>query len=212
MSKALFSKIITELQSIHFEGRVSFSFYNEPLLAKDLDFFIAEVKNNLPKVHLLLYTNGTLLTLERLYQLIELGVKSFVVTRHENESDYLFEQTFSKLPDEIKLKHIKYQTSSDLKLTNRGGLLPHIVKEDFESNLPCLIPNNMLTITNQGSIVPCFEDFHQVHTMGNLNEQSILDIWNSTKYKLFRKQLLLGMRDQFSVCSNCNRNEMIGIN
>lgn len=211
MSKDLFALILNQLQSIDYAGRISFSFYNEPLLVLDLEFYAAEVKAHLPKSNILLYTNGTLLSLSRLESLISAGIETFVVTKHEGEEDFIFDQTLKLLTPEKRNKYIKYLAHTDLKLTNRGGLVGHVKKEVDSSNLPCLIPLHMLTITNQGTVIPCFEDYHQVHSMGTIGENTLEEIWNSKAYVTLRKKLLLGLRKDYDVCSKCNRIEMLGV-
>jgi radical SAM protein with 4Fe4S-binding SPASM domain len=211
MTHETFEVIISQLQSVNYNGRISFSFYNEPLLSKDLEFFSKQIKNKLPKTNILLYTNGTLLTKLKFDSLVNSGVDHFVVTKHEGEINYIFEKTLSVLSPEIIQKHISYKSYSDLKLTNRGGLIPDVQKKFETIDLPCTIPLHMMTITNQGTVVPCFEDYHQVHAVGNLREKTLSDIWNSIEYNTFRKKLLLGKRCDYSVCSKCNRSETLGV-
>jgi radical SAM protein with 4Fe4S-binding SPASM domain len=211
MSKELFDKILVQLKAINYQERISFSFYNEPLLSPDLDYFSREVKKYLPKTNLLIYSNGSLLTKSKLDNLISAGVDYFVITKHENEENFVFDQTLRDLSSDFVQKYIQYQSHTELKLTNRGGLLPKIVKTIETINLPCTIPLHMMTITNQGSIIPCFEDYHQVHSMGNVNLNSLEEIWSSKEYSEFRKKILFGMRRNYEVCSKCNRTEMLGI-
>lgn len=210
MSKDTFSLILQQLQEFDYSGRISFSFYNEPLLVAELPDYVREVKRLLPRCHALIYTNGTLLTDVRLRELLNAGVDSFVVTKHESEKNYIFDEVFANLSSDVK-KHVRYQSHLDLKMTNRGGLLPGISKEDNYLDKPCSIPLQMMTITNQGTVIPCFEDYHQVHSMGSIHQKSLKDIWNSSEYVLLRKKLLMGMRRDYEVCSKCNRNEMLGV-
>ena len=69
----------------------------------------------------------------------------------------------------------------------------------------------MITITNQGTILPCFEDYRQVNAMGSLTVDKLWEIWNKPKYNQFRKKLLLGKRSDYEVCQTCNRTESLGI-
>lgn len=211
MSKEMFNDILLQLKSVDYSGRISFSFYNEPLLVPDLNYYASEVKRLLPATNILIYTNGSLLTFEKLNDLINTGVDYFVVTKHENEKNYKFDKVYNELTVDFKKKHIRYQSHTDLKLTNRGGLLPDIQKENNFQKLPCSIPLHMMTITNKGSVVPCFEDYHQIHSMGNILSKSLDDIWNSVEYVVLRKKLLMGFRKDYDVCSKCNRNEMLAV-
>lgn len=208
MSKALYFDIISQLQEIGFSGRISYDFYNEPLLHPLISEYVAIAKNTLPKSSIEIYTNGTLLTLTKFKQLVVAGVDKFVVTRHENTVDWEFEQTYNLLSDQEK-KLVALRDHSALKLSNRGGLLKNIGPRTETTFLPCFIPDHILTITVHGHIVPCFEDFHQHNSMGNLNEKTIIEIWNSEKYIQFRKDLKLGLRHKYKSCDQCNRHEVL---
>lgn len=208
MSRPLFELIITQLQEIGFKGVMSFSFYNEPTLSSCLNEFIEIACAQLQGVFIKLYSNGSLLTIDRFQSLKKSGVGQFVITKHENVENFIFQNAFDQLSHDEK-KSVVLQSYKDLNLTNRGGVLKHITSERDLNFLPCHIPNKMLTITLEGNVIPCFEDFHQVNSMGNVKEQTIKQIWNSKKYIDFRNQLKMGMRHKNKVCKNCNRFEVL---
>jgi len=58
-------------------------------------------------------------------------------------------------------------------------------------------------ITWNGIVVPCCFDKDADHPMGNLNEQSLLQIWESKNYNEFRQELLKS-RKNIDICSNCS--------
>jgi radical SAM protein with 4Fe4S-binding SPASM domain len=211
MNPELFLKILTEIKNIGFTGRISFSFYNEPLLVKNFEDYVLQARSILPLNHFLLYTNGDLLSKSRLMDLIKNGMNEFIVTKHENSANYVFDATFESITADVKKKYLKFQNFTNLKLTNRGGLLPQIKKDQDFKKTPCSIPLHMLTITNQGTVIPCFEDYHQKNSMGNLGHHTLKEIWDSKPYIEFRKKLIMGQRCDFSVCSDCNRSEMLEI-
>jgi radical SAM protein with 4Fe4S-binding SPASM domain len=51
----------------------------------------------------------------------------------------------------------------------------------------CEYPWASMTILADGSVVPCTQDINGTWTFGNVNEQSLFDIWNSGKYRRFRE-------------------------
>lgn len=211
ISTEVFDKILSELKKIEFKGRISFSFYNEPLLSSKVELYTKKTKTELPGCNILIYTNGTLLTVDKFYSMINAGVDYFVVTKHEKETfNYEFDNTIKIIPPELLKLHVKYQNFSELKFSNRGGLI-EINSEHKSVNLPCAIPIYMITITNQGSVLPCFEDYHQLNQMGNITESSLEEIWNSEKYIVFRKTIALGLRAKYPVCSTCNRINLLDI-
>ena len=57
-------------------------------------------------------------------------------------------------------------------------------------------------ITWDGRVVPCCFDKDASYVMGNLGDQSFLEIWKSPDYQAFRKQLAQN-RKQIDICSNC---------
>ncbi len=57
-------------------------------------------------------------------------------------------------------------------------------------------------ITWDGKVVPCCFDKDAEYIMGDLNNDSFRDIWNGTKYRLFRKSILTG-RHMIEMCRNC---------
>lgn len=58
-------------------------------------------------------------------------------------------------------------------------------------------------ITWNGIVVPCCFDKDAAHPMGNLNEQSLQEIWESKNYDEFRQELLKS-RKNIDICSNCS--------
>ncbi|MEQ1879194.1 MAG: radical SAM/SPASM domain-containing protein [Bdellovibrionia bacterium] len=204
---ALFSKILLELKVLSFSGRVSYDFYNEPLLHPDFEGVVAKTRADLPKAAIVVYTNGTLLTRERLENLLSLGVTEFIVTRHEMDEGYEFDGVFESLSSSAR-ERVQYRGFRELKLTNRGGQLKHLGAEGLVL-APCHIPSMVVTVTVAGRVLPCFEDYDENLVMGNLHEESLLDIWNSGKFTRFRKDLRLGQRHAYVPCSGCNRVESL---
>jgi radical SAM protein with 4Fe4S-binding SPASM domain len=57
-------------------------------------------------------------------------------------------------------------------------------------------------ITWDGVVVPCCFDKDAKYRMGNLQEQSLREVWQQQPYQEFRQQLLKG-RDKIDICTNC---------
>jgi radical SAM protein with 4Fe4S-binding SPASM domain len=208
MSIEIYEELISQLKELEYEGRISYDFYNEPTLSPHLENYIMMAKSALPKTNIELYSNGTLISLDRFQRLNAAGVDKFIITKHEGLGTYIFEETMTKLSEE-ELSKVQYREFTELRLTNRGGVLPGIPFETEAVNLPCMIPSMMLTITVNGNVVPCFEDFYQKNQMGNIMEKKIKDIWLSDDYVSFRKKLFFGKRAEFEACKNCSRLEVL---
>ena len=133
-----------------------------------------------------------------------MGVDKFIITKHEKLPDpYHFKKLFDGMDQSLK-KHFEYRDHQQLILSNRGGTLTELT-QDQTLELPCQIPQLIMTITVKGNVLPCFEDFHQTQQMGNVLETNLLDIWKSEKYKNFRDDLKNKKRKDYSICKNCNR-------
>lgn len=57
-------------------------------------------------------------------------------------------------------------------------------------------------VTWNGKVLPCCFDKDADHIMGDLTQESFNEIWNSSKYRLFRR-VLLNDRSTIEICRNC---------
>lgn len=209
MSSDIYKKILTDLSEMNFKGKLSPTFYNEPLLSDQLEFYVEETKRILPETSIEIYTNGTLLTTDRFRSLVRLGVGKFIVTKHEGcDSSYVFEKTLKELTNEDR-EHLIYRSYREINLTNRGGLMKNVGSNASTVFMPCYLPEKRITITVKGNVVVCSEDFFQKNQMGNVMESSLLSIWKSDAYKLLRDNLRKGLRHKYEVCNDCNRWEVL---
>ena len=210
MNIALFQLIIDRLNEVNFAGRISFHLYNEPLLHPKLKDFVEITKFKLPKSTIHLYSNGTLLTTSLFSSLQQAGVDKFIITRHEKDIEspkYVFENTWKNLSD-LEKARVEYKSFDKIHFVNRGGLLSNLGSEGLHLH-PCHLPTHMLSITVDGRVLSCFEDFNENLVFGDLKEQTLLEIWNSPAYSNFRRQLKVGMRHHFKTCNGCNRRESL---
>ncbi len=210
IDRGLYTKLMSELSALGFKGRISYDFYNEPMLHSDFDGLVEETRRHLPASPIVLYTNGTKLTPERFRALVSKGLTSFIVTRHETDlgsERYVFDETYRSLTEEEKTKVI-YRDHTALRLSNRGGTLKHLGEEGLPLR-QCHVPSHIVTVTVSGNVLPCFEDFHEEMKMGSLHENTIAEIWNSEDYQLMRKQLRAGLRHTRGPCTNCNKRDVL---
>lgn len=192
MAPAVFDALTTQLADIGFDGRLSYHFYNEPLMRKDLDTLCATVSERVPRALQVLYTNGDFLNEARYARLRAAGIDYFIVTRHSG-GDYP-ERAFQIV-----------QLSEDLVLTNRGGLLADLPEAAAPTrSMPCFVPSEMLIVTVTGDVVLCYEDARREHVVGNVLDQHVLEIWRSPRYAELRRALEAGHRDILGMCSQCS--------
>lgn len=66
----------------------------------------------------------------------------------------------------------------------------------------CVTPKNVFTILLDGSVVVCCHDYNNVTCFGNLFEQDVMQIWNSSNYRQFREKIASGNAPKFCI-DNC---------
>jgi radical SAM protein with 4Fe4S-binding SPASM domain len=75
--------------------------------------------------------------------------------------------------------------------------------EKYPPNMPCPFPWQHLVIQWDGSVVPCCRDYNGAIPLGNVNETSLKEIWDSARYRLFRQSHATGRFGDNLVCRNC---------
>ena len=194
MADRIFDRLVDELAALGFAGRLSYHFYNEPLIRKDLEQLVARADARLPAARQVLFTNGDLLTHERYVALVSAGIDQFIVTRHD-------ESPIEDRPRQTVL------LPSDLDLTNRGGVLFNIPSP---LELPCHAPSEMLIVTATGDVVLCYEDARRQHIMGNIMRSTVREIWESPRFQELRALLTAGGRAAATeICAQCNNRDHV---
>ncbi len=103
---------------------------------------------------------------------------------------------------------VKFQSYTELKMTNRGGTVDAGPKGPLNL-VPCQIPAFLTVITVLGNVLPCFEDFHEELVMGNIGSSHLKDIWAGEKFQKLRQNLKIGKRHAQSPCDKCNRTQVL---
>ena len=71
------------------------------------------------------------------------------------------------------------------------------------SKMACPSPFYILVIRADGSVVPCCVAWSKELIMGNVNSNTLLEIWNGEKFEALRKAHLHGNRQSVSGCKDC---------
>jgi radical SAM protein with 4Fe4S-binding SPASM domain len=105
-----------------------------------------------------------------------------------------------------RLKDVK-EFDSKIKLPSNPGkkLKMKTLKVLGKVLLPtCPIPFLCMYIKANGDVVQCFNDWSNAHILGNVNKQSIREVFNSKKYARIRDLLLKDQLEQSVICSKCD--------
>ena len=206
MPEDLFKKILNDLRSLRFTGRISPHFYGEPLLDKRLAGLMSMAHATLPKAKLEIYTNGDLLDITLMENLYEAGVRNYVVALHgdKNENE-LNEERFGRLRKQMKTNGKAVvidliNLHNDSFLSNRGGLVnvKKVAKKVF-----CQYASNALVISTNGDVLLCCNDYLGQVSFGNVAKEALSEIWSKPGFKKIRKEISKGIF-KADICKKCS--------
>lgn len=137
----------------------------------------------------------------RKHPLLRLGMVVIPENQHEKEA---FLQKWQGKVDAVGL--VGY--------SNRGGSLNERFGNWFNpthSNV-CILPFSELFILSDGKAVLCCNDWNEEHLVGDLNHQSLQEVWSGPALQWARYLHKKRQGNQMEICKNCNywKNPTIG--
>lgn len=206
MTVELFHKIIDELSELDYAGKISLFSNNEPLLDDRILEFHSYARGRLPKAYFNLYTNGSLLNVENLQQLVKY-LNCLVIDNYNDSlqvNDSLKEvYAYLKNHHELKDKVIFSVRKQNVILYSRGGEAPN-KRGATARKAKCLLPFRQMIIRPDGKISLCCNDALGKYTLGDVNENSIREIWNGRQYMKIREEMKTNGRKNLNLCRNCD--------
>ncbi len=199
MPESLFYKIIDDLADINYEGRISPSFYGEPLLDDRIIKLLIYARNKLPKAQIIIHSNGTKITKQIYRELIDLAsINGIFITKHLPNYP---SNTLSILSSESDAKkYIRLREIGNLIIFNRGGTIEY---SETHSMKRCYFISDQIAITYKGNVV-CSNDFHSEEIYGNVTQNHLIqEIWESKQFIEKRKKLK-GGKFEAEVCKKCS--------
>jgi radical SAM protein with 4Fe4S-binding SPASM domain len=215
MPDHIFTKIVDELSSMGYAGKISLHSNNEPLLDEKIVERVRYVKRSCPDAFVFIYTNGTRLSTELAWQLIEAGIDlirvnnySDKLTLHKNIQTLVrdFESPpFAEHAAKIKIVVRKLNEV----LSNRGGAAPNKTPDQSHSyryyqSATCRYPFDQLIIRPDGKVSLCGNDSYGQVTLGDVNRQSISEIWYGEAFGRLRAELTANGRRNLPLCKTCD--------
>lgn len=208
MDEALFREIIKKLQMVNYQGSIGIYSNNEPFLDERICDFARIAKERMPQNHLYLYTNGILLTVEKFKEIMQYLDRMYI----DNYNDalklikpvkiiYDFAKNDVQYKDKVR---IRLRKLNDVLFT-RGGQAPNRITDRIEPlRFGCLLPFRQMVVRPDGKVSLCCNDALGKMTMGDLNTESIEEIWNSDQYSSIRCALTKGREGVTALCTNCD--------
>lgn len=213
MLVSLFEKIMADLQAIDFKGTIIFSAFSEPLLHQQLEDLICLAGKYCPKARAEVITNGDLLTEKRLSSLFAAGLATLCISMydgpHQLDNFQAMQQAVEIRDGQIvyRKRWFSAREHYGITLTNRGGAIEMkdlgVVTPSEPVKKPCYYPFSQITINYDGKVLLCTHDWNKRISVGDVNDSSLLDVWNNDQLKKIRLALAKSNRD-FSPCDLCN--------
>ncbi len=198
MEEKVWRKIIDELASIKFAGRLSLYLYGEPLLDKRLTDIIKYARERCKYAYIMISTNGDLLNEDIIIKVIKCGLETLLITDYEEKPQIRLKELKKKYPYWITLRN-----TNDFSKNNRAGMIFGVKSKMI--HFSCLRPSSQLVINWKVYILLCCNDYYAKYIFGNINDQTILGIWNSKKFKDVREMLQKNnSRQRFEICKGCD--------
>lgn len=208
MPEELFEKIIKELKEINYNGAIALHSNNEPLLDKEICNYANYARKELPNSYIYLYTNGTLLTIDKFCELIT-NLDLLVIDNYNDNIQFIepVKEIFNYC---IQHPELKKKVRIDMRLqnqilTSRGGQSDNR-DEILTLKSSCLLPFNKIVVQPDGRIPLCCCDPFGKVILGDLNTEKLVDIWNGKKAKALRESLYKEQysRKNLKLCSKCD--------
>ncbi|MBQ6066639.1 MAG: radical SAM/SPASM domain-containing protein [Clostridia bacterium] len=208
MPPEIFDKAIDDLKNAGFNANLVMCINNEPLLDPLLTERLEKARRALPDAKIQIYTNGSLLTPEKLDEFRGL-VDKIIINNYTEE--YALNKNIRKLVEKVNdepeqfsgtqiIVEIRYRNAV---LSNRGGLSPN-KKAVRQQKYPCVMPFSDIAIYSDGSVGICSCDFSGVLTLGNVKESNVIELFNGEKYARMRESVIKTGRPDCGICEVCD--------
>ncbi|NVZ07922.1 radical SAM/SPASM domain-containing protein [Allochromatium humboldtianum] len=204
MHEDLFLKIMDDLRSIDYSGRLSFYMNGEPLLDRRLEKWVGIAKSSCPKALNFINTNGDLLTEARALDLFDSGLDAMKVNSYTEKVAEKIEGLMRTLPDRFRSKIIHNAVSGFDGWSSRGGVVKTAAQSQPRYPGPiCPRPFRQLYIKVTGEVALCCTDDQCQHVMGDVRLKTVEEIWHGESFESVRHGFI-GESKLPALCYRCD--------
>lgn len=210
MMDELFEKVICDLEKINYDGVITLNINNEPFLDTKILEKLLFIRKKIPNAYSYLYTNGSLLTIEKMQKIIDENLLDELVINNYS-TKYKLNKNIEKLYEKFKKCKLNFKVTINLRysnevLSNRANTAPN-KKGSRSIKAYCSIPYTDLNVFPDGVIGLCCCDTKELTNFGNAKDDNIISIFNNEKFKIIRKKML-GGRAEVNFCKFCDFNDI----
>jgi radical SAM protein with 4Fe4S-binding SPASM domain len=207
MSENTFRKIIDNLAKLNFCGAISYFSNNEPLMDNRIIEFVKYGVSKIPNARHQLLSNGTLLTEDEFQKLIDSGLNYMGIDSYNDKLK--LGSNIQKIYDKYKKENFSMDCEITRRfinqtLSNRGGGAPNKLKARKILKAPCYFPFRQLIIRADCGVSLCCNDALGKITLGNVEEQTLEEIWFGEKHLNILKSIRKNFRNDIEICKKCD--------
>ena len=202
-----FHRVLQELKALNFSGQFVLSVNNEPFLHPLLLDFCRLISEELPKASACMISNGALIREEHIMRLSalarppQLTIDDYTPDRRiiKRVSEWLARPEAKTFPVEMK------ERSWNETISNRAGNQPGCTTDPRDyRDITCTWPFGGLFLTTELKAFLCCSDYRHDMIVGDLNTQTLMDIWTGSALSEVREALLLPNRAAIPLCARCD--------
>ncbi len=206
MGSELFKKIIDNLAALDYHGRLALFSNNEPFLDPRILELHKYAREKLPNAMMHLYTNGTLLTIDKFLEIMKY-LDQLIIDNYNQELKLIpncreikeYCETHREL---IKRVTIVLRKPQEI-LTTRGGDAPNRKEKISYADTQCVNPFVQMIVRPDGKVSLCCNDPLGRDTMGDLSQQTLQEVWYGEPFQKVRAALRKG-RQYWPHCEFCD--------
>jgi radical SAM protein with 4Fe4S-binding SPASM domain len=206
MSYELIGKILDELSDLGYKGSIRLHHVNEPMLDKRIYEIIKMIKNRSADILTEMTSNGDLVNDSSLARLRECGLDRLNLSAYEDGAMERFldlQKRWSFQINDMREGKGLYE-----KLTNQAGMIDLDKKMTGLRlaqviNNKCHLPFEQLVVGSNGHVALCCEDMYKTQGFGDVNRQTLSEIWFGEKFEHYRSKLNERKRKELDLCSQC---------
>lgn len=206
MPVELFEGIVGQLAEMGYSGRFATFSNNEPLLDDRIIDFNSYARKRLPNARMHLFTNGTLLTMEKFIALTEV-LDELIIDNYQQELRLIkpcreIAEYCGEHPELRKKVTIVLRKPNEI-LTSRGGAAPNRARLAGYGDDRCVLPFKQMVVRPDGKVSLCCNDALGKYTLGDAGREKLADIWRGPRFAMVRK-CLYGGRKEWGDCRFCD--------
>ena len=218
MSDALLEKIACELHKRKYNGLLALFSNNEPLMDKRIVDICRFFRDKVPGAYIYISTNGILLTPDIYTRLFDTGLDQMIINNYDDSfklipsietlENFMNSASGSEIERYIRKTKIVMRKKNEV-LTNRAGYAPNKDKNCDKSfrryaKSACTLPFIQFVVRPSGQVSLCCQDALGKVTLGDVNNQSIHDIWSAEVFNDIRARIKKHGRKSVPLCNTCD--------